>query len=71
MTDAKTTVTVPEPPSAEEVGRALRLMEPIRKVINPKVYGIEHVPRRTYSESSLRSLPGVAGIGVRAWSRSW
>ncbi|MFN8071521.1 MAG: lysophospholipid acyltransferase family protein [Mycobacterium sp.] len=44
--EAHTSVRVPEPPSAEEVGRALRLMEPIRKLINPKVYGIEHVPKR-------------------------
>ncbi len=46
MTETKTRVMVPEPPSAEEVGRALRLMEPIRKLINPKVYGIENVPKR-------------------------
>jgi len=39
-------VTVPEPPSADEVGRALRLMAPIRTLINPKVYGIENVPKR-------------------------
>ncbi len=44
--DPKTAARVPEPPSADEVGRALRLMEPIRKLINPKVYGIENVPRR-------------------------
>lgn len=46
VTETKTCVMVPEPPSAEEVGRALRLMEPIRKLINPKVYGIENVPKR-------------------------
>lgn len=46
MTEAKTDPGVPEPPSAEEIGRALRLMEPIRKLINPKVYGIENVPPR-------------------------
>ena len=37
---------MPEPPSGDEIGRALRLIEPIRKVINPKVYGIDNVPRR-------------------------
>lgn len=37
---------MPEPPSTEEIGRALRLVEPIRKVINPKVFGIDNVPRR-------------------------
>ena len=46
MTEAKTTVKVPEPPSAAEIGRALLLMGPIRKLINPKVYGIENVPKR-------------------------
>jgi 1-acyl-sn-glycerol-3-phosphate acyltransferase len=46
VTEGKTNATVPEPPSAGEIGRALRLMEPIRKVINPKVYGIENVPQR-------------------------
>lgn len=38
--------TVPEPPSADDVGRALRLLEPIRKLINPKVYGIDNVPQQ-------------------------
>lgn len=46
MTDSKSDVAVPEPPSSEEIGRALRLMEPLRKLINPKVYGIENVPAR-------------------------
>ena len=46
VTETQTSQKVPEPPSADEVGRALRLMEPIRKLINPKVYGIEHVPKR-------------------------
>lgn len=43
-TEADTNPTVPEPPSAEEIRRALRLLEPLRKLINPKVYGIENVP---------------------------
>lgn len=46
MAETKTNSPVPEPPSQEEIGRALRLIEPIRKVINPKVYGIDNVPRR-------------------------
>lgn len=41
-----TEVAVPEPPSAEDVSRALRLLEPLRKLINPKVYGIDNVPQR-------------------------
>ena len=36
---------VPDPPSAEGLGRVLRLLEPARRLINPKVYGIENLPR--------------------------
>lgn len=46
VSETKPTVAVPEPPSADEIERALRLIEPIRRLINPKVYGIENVPRR-------------------------
>ena len=44
--DPKGDPAVPEPPSADEIARALRLAEPLRKLINPKVYGIENVPNR-------------------------
>lgn len=37
---------MPNRPSADDIERALRLIEPIRKVINPKVYGVENVPTR-------------------------
>ena len=46
VTKVQSNPTVPEPPSAEEIRRALRLMEPIRKIINPKVYGIDNVPHQ-------------------------
>ena len=46
MTEDRSDLTVPEPPSHEEITRALRLMDPLRKLINPKVYGIENVPMR-------------------------
>lgn len=46
MTDSETSVAVPKAPTAEEIGLALRLIEPVRKVINPKVYGIDNVPPR-------------------------
>lgn len=46
VTDTDARLTVPDPPSEAEIGRALRLVEPIRKLINPKVYGIENVPHR-------------------------
>jgi len=38
--------SVPLPPSPAFVARTLRVMEPLRKLINPKVYGIENVPER-------------------------
>ncbi|OBA78235.1 hypothetical protein A9W99_24180 [Mycobacterium sp. 1164966.3] len=40
------TVTVPRAPTKADVAAALRLMEPLRKVIKPKVYGIENVPKK-------------------------
>ncbi|MCH9710534.1 MAG: acyltransferase family protein [Actinomycetia bacterium] len=46
VTDSDAIARAPGPPSDEELGRALRLIEPIRKVINPKVYDIENVPRQ-------------------------
>ena len=59
MTDNDAIVTVPEPPSEEEIRRALRLIEPIRKVINPKVYGIENVPRRRALLVGNHTLTGM------------
>ncbi len=38
--------SVPDAPSAIEVERALLLIEPLRKLITPKVYGIDNVPNR-------------------------
>lgn len=35
---------IPQAPSAEDIKRALAVIEPVRKVINPKVFGIENVP---------------------------
>lgn len=46
MTNPEATPPVPRPPSDAELGRALLLIEPIRKLINPRVYGIENVPTR-------------------------
>ena len=42
MTDTR----VPDPPTAQSLGRVLRLLEPARRLINPKVYGSEHLPDR-------------------------
>lgn len=44
VTEGDAANAVPDPPSADDIKRGLRLIEPLRKVINPKVYGIEHVP---------------------------
>ncbi len=38
------TVSVPRAPTQAEVAAVLRIMTPLRKVIKPKVYGIENVP---------------------------
>ncbi|WP_421648833.1 lysophospholipid acyltransferase family protein [Mycobacterium marinum] len=35
---------VPPPPSQTDVDAALRIIKPLRKLIKPKVYGIENVP---------------------------
>ena len=37
--------SVPDPPSATEVTTTVRLIEPLRKLINPKAYGIDNVPK--------------------------
>ena len=38
--------SVPDVPSAANIKLTLRLVEPLRKLINPKVYGIDNVPKR-------------------------
>jgi 1-acyl-sn-glycerol-3-phosphate acyltransferase len=37
---------IPGPPTAETLGRMLRLLEPARRLINPKIYGAENLPQR-------------------------
>jgi 1-acyl-sn-glycerol-3-phosphate acyltransferase len=39
------TLAVPPTPTKADVDAALRLMMPLRKVIKPKVYGIDNVPK--------------------------
>lgn len=39
------TASVPPAPTKADVAAALRMLEPLRKVIKPKVYGIENVPK--------------------------
>ena len=46
MSEKNAADSVPDAPSATEVKVTLRLIEPLRKLINPKVYGIDNVPRR-------------------------
>ncbi|WP_205873097.1 lysophospholipid acyltransferase family protein [Mycobacterium camsae] len=38
------TITVPPTPTKGDIDTALNLIKPLRKVIKPKVYGIENVP---------------------------
>lgn len=44
---ATTGAPLPDTPSDQTLGRALRLLEPARRLINPKVYGTENLPRRS------------------------
>ena len=39
-------LSIPSTPTKADVAAALRMLEPLRKVIKPKVYGIEHVPKK-------------------------
>jgi 1-acyl-sn-glycerol-3-phosphate acyltransferase len=39
-------VAVPPTPTKEDIATALRLIEPLRKVVKPKVFGIENVPKK-------------------------
>jgi len=45
MTD-QTGERVADPPTAATLHRVLRLLEPARRLVNPKIYGAEHLPRR-------------------------
>ena len=46
MSSNDAAASVPDPPSATEVKTTVRLIEPLRKLINPKAYGIDNVPKR-------------------------
>ncbi|TFV56137.1 acyltransferase family protein [Mycobacterium sp. PS03-16] len=73
MTDA----AVPAPPSPETLARVLRLLEPARRLVNPKVHGIENLPDRGVLLVGNHTLIGLLdapllcaelwerGIGVR------
>jgi 1-acyl-sn-glycerol-3-phosphate acyltransferase len=54
--------SVPSPPSPVHVARTLRLMEPLRKLINPKVYGIDNVPKRRAMLVGNHTLLGVLDL---------
>ncbi len=43
---ANAAASVPDAPSPAEIAVLLRLIEPLRKLINPKVYGIDEVAER-------------------------
>ena len=40
------TIAVPPTPTKADIDAALRAMKPLRKVIKPKVYGIDNVPKK-------------------------
>lgn len=46
MTDDQRDQGVPGPPTARTLSRLLRMLEPARRIINPKVYGVENLPER-------------------------
>lgn len=46
MSSNDATNSVPDPPSVTGIKTTLLLIEPLRKLINPKVYGIDNVPKR-------------------------
>ncbi|MBV8290892.1 MAG: hypothetical protein JOY55_03560, partial [Mycobacterium sp.] len=50
------------PPSPDVVTQSLRLVEPLRKLINPKVYGIDNVPERRALLVGNHTLLGVLDV---------
>jgi 1-acyl-sn-glycerol-3-phosphate acyltransferase len=52
-------VQVPGPPAAESLARILRLLAPARRLVRPKVYGIEALPRRGVLLVGNHSLIGL------------
>ncbi|MBV8350280.1 MAG: acyltransferase family protein [Mycolicibacterium sp.] len=54
--------SVPPPPTQADVARSLRLVEPLRKLIDPKVYGIENVPKRRALLVGNHTLYGVLDL---------
>jgi 1-acyl-sn-glycerol-3-phosphate acyltransferase len=66
------THSVPPGPTAADVAVALRLMEPLRKVIKPKVYGIENVPKKRALLVGNHNTLGVVDtplLAAELWER--
>ena len=66
------TVSVPPAPTKADVASALRMMEPLRKVIKPKVYGIENVPKKRALLVGNHNTLGVVDaplLAAELWER--
>jgi 1-acyl-sn-glycerol-3-phosphate acyltransferase len=46
MVDEHPAESIPDAPTAEDVATVKRMIGPLQKLINPKIYGIENVPQR-------------------------
>ena len=65
--------SVPDPPSATEVKTTVRLIEPLRKLINPKAYGIDKVPKRGALLVGNHTVLGVLDLPLicaELWERA-
>jgi 1-acyl-sn-glycerol-3-phosphate acyltransferase len=66
------TVSVPSAPTKADVDAALRLMKPLRKVIKPKVYGIDNVPKKRALLVGNHNTLGVVDaplLAAELWER--
>ncbi len=64
--------TVPAAPTQAEVAAALRLMKPLRKMIKPKVYGIDNVPTERallVGNHNLLGLVDAPLLAAELWER--
>ncbi len=72
MSDNDTAGSVPSAPSAVEIKVALRLIEPLRKLIDPKVYGIDNVSKNAGLLVGNHTVLGVLDLPLlcaELWER--
>lgn len=66
------TLSVPPTPTKADIDAALRAMKPLRKVIKPKVYGIDNVPKRRALLVGNHNTLGVVDaplLAAELWER--